>query len=111
VNCKTARGAAAFANVKVFEGVRPRYANSPKPVVPTALCIVAISGDRPVTSLGEVATTFDESRAASSRSREGQAEEKYKNRSAAAKKKLGAVKAATVQLGKVGVKLLNPYVE
>jgi large subunit ribosomal protein L13Ae len=58
VNYKTARGAAAFARIKVFEGVPPKYANAPTLVVPQALRVVAISNERPVTSLGTLATTF-----------------------------------------------------
>jgi hypothetical protein len=41
VNYKTARRAAAFAKVKIFEGVPSKYADRPKVVVPTALKAVA----------------------------------------------------------------------
>ena len=57
-NYKTARGAAAFANLKVFEGVPPKYLHAHKHVVPHALRIVTIHHERPTTSLGKIATTF-----------------------------------------------------
>lgn len=62
---------------------------------------MTISGDRPVTRLGTLATTFGLAKA----------EEKYRQQKATARRKEDAVKAATGQLGKAAAKFLNTYVE
>jgi len=57
-NYKTGRGGAAFKRLKVFEGVPARYEKAGRVVVPHALRAVALGGERSVTALGTLATTF-----------------------------------------------------
>jgi large subunit ribosomal protein L13Ae len=115
LNYKTARGAAAFARIKVFEGVPPKYADVPRVVGPTALRVVAISNERPVTSLGTLATTFGwkyggivKDLEAARIEASGKA---YKERQAKAKRLAGLTKGATGQLGKAAAKFLDTYKE
>lgn len=115
VNYKTARGAAAFANLKVFEGIPPRYQNHHTHVVPTALRIVSIHHERPTTSLGTIATTFgwkygDVVRRLEDKRKE-EAAKKYQDGKKASQDRARALEAANKKLGDAAVKFLDTYVE
>ena len=51
---KTARGAAALAHLKIFEGVPPPYDKMKRLVVPSALRVLRLSPWRKYTVLGEL---------------------------------------------------------
>ena len=112
---KTARGAQAFANLKVFEGVPPKYANSTKLVIPHALRVVSIHHERPTTSLGKLATTFGWKYGGIVESLEKQrieaANEKHKEAQAQRKAYTQALAQANKQLGEQAVKFLDTFVE
>ena len=114
-NYKTARGGAAFARLKVFEGVPAKYEKAPKQVVPHALRVVAIHHDRPVTSLGTLATTFGWKYGNVVKNLEHQrlerAKEFYNQKKENAQKRERALAAANKQLGAAAVKFLETYVE
>jgi large subunit ribosomal protein L13Ae len=115
VNYKTFRGAQAFARIKVFEGVPPKYADVPRVVVPSALRVVAISNERPVTSLGTLATTFGWKYGKIVKELETArietAAKRYKERQAKAKRAAGLAQGANKQLGAAAVKFLTTYRE
>ena len=115
INYKTTRGEKAFANLKVFEGIPEKYEGVKKLVVPSALRIVTIREDRPVTTLGKLATTFgwkygevvkdlEEKRLAKHA-------EQHKAYKAEAAKKERAIAEVNKQLGAAAVKFLETYVE
>ena len=114
-NYKTARGAAAFARLEVFEGVPVKYEKATKLVIPHALRVVAIQKERPVTSLGTVATTFGWKYGNVVKNLEAKRLEKaaeyYEQKKAEAAKKERAIAAANQQLGDAIVKFLETYVE
>ena len=114
-NYKTARGGAAFDRLKVFEGVPAKYEKAPKLVIPHALRVVAIHHDRPVTSLGKLATTFGWKYGNVVRSLEverlGRAKEFHQKQKEVAQRKERAIAAANQQLGAAAVKFLETYVE
>ena len=111
---KTTRGEKAFANLKVFEGIPEKYEGVKKLVVPSALRIVTIREDRPVTTLGKLATTFgwkygEVVKALEEKRLAKHAEHKaYK---AEAAKKERAIAEVNKQLGAAAVKFLETYVE
>ncbi|KAK8866689.1 60S ribosomal protein L13A [Tritrichomonas musculus] len=115
VNYKTARGAAAFANLKVFEGVPPKYQSAHTHVVPTALRITSIHHERPTTSLGTIATTFGWKYGAVvarlEDKRKEEAAKRYEQSKNDAKKRAQALQAANKQLGEAAVRFLDTYVE
>lgn len=114
-NYKTARGAAAFANLKVFEGVPPKYESSTKLVIPHALRVVSIHQERPTTSLGTLATTFGWKYGGIVHKLEEQRinrnNELHKEHQTGHKAYLQALAAANKQLGAQAVKFLDSYVE
>ncbi|KAH0793797.1 Rpl16ap [Histomonas meleagridis] len=115
VNYKTARGAAAFARLKVYEGIPEKYEGVKKLVVPTALRVVAIRTDRPVTTLGKISTTFGWKYGhvvkALEEKRIAKAAELHEAKKAEKEKKQRAIAAANKQLGEAAVKFLETYVE
>lgn len=115
INYKTERGAKAFANLKVYEGIPEKYETVKKLVVPTALRIVTIREDRPVTTLGKLATTFGWKYADVVKNLEAKRLEKYAEDHKAYKeqqaKKERAIAAVNKELGAAAVKFLETYVE
>jgi large subunit ribosomal protein L13Ae len=55
---KTARGAAALARVKVFEGIPPEFATVKRMVVPEALKVIRLKPYRKFCSLGRISSEF-----------------------------------------------------
>ena len=115
INYKTTRGSNAFANLKVFEGVPEKYENEKKLVVPSALRIVTIREDRPVTTLGKLATTFGWKYGEVVKNQEAKRLEKIAENHKAAKealaKKERAIAAVNKELGAAAVKFLETYIE
>jgi large subunit ribosomal protein L13Ae len=115
VNYKTARGAAAFARLKTYVGVPPKYESHAKLVIPTALRVVAISNDRPTTTLGEVATTFGWKYAGIVKKLETERIERsakdYAKRQGDKKRKAGQLAGANKKLDAKAVKFLETFVE
>lgn len=115
INYKTERGAKAFANLKVFEGIPEKYESAKKLVVPAALRIVTIREDRPVTSLGKLATTFGWKYGAVVRDLEAKRAERiaeaHKAHKEALAKRQRAVAAANKELGEAAVRFLETYTE
>ncbi|OHT11219.1 60S ribosomal protein L16 [Tritrichomonas foetus] len=114
-NYKTARGAAAFANLKVFEGVPPKYEHCAKLVVPHALRVISIHRERPTTSLGKIATTFGWKYGNIVKSleekRQARSAERYSESKKQHAQKQQALAAANKQLGAAAVKFLDEYIE
>ena len=114
-NYKTARGAAAFANLKVFEGVPDKYIHAHKHVVPHALSIVTIHHERPITSLGKIATTFGWKYGKIVEQqeviRQKESADQYQKILAQRKAHQQALKQANSKLGEQAVKFLETFVE
>ena len=115
INYKTTRGEKAFSNLKVYEGIPEKYENIKKLVVPNALRIVSIREDRPVTTLGKLATTFGWKYGEVVKDLEQKRLEKNTQKHAAQKeyiqKKNRAIAAVNKQLGDAAVKFLETYIE
>jgi large subunit ribosomal protein L13Ae len=115
VNYKTARGAAAFANLKTFVGVPTKYESHAKLVIPGALRVVAISADRPVTTLGQVATTFGWKYAGIVKKLEteriARAADGYAKRKVEKDKKAKMIAGANKRLGAGAAQFLETFVE
>jgi large subunit ribosomal protein L13Ae len=114
-NYKTGRGANAFGRLKVFEGVPPKYAHTHKLVVPQALKVVSVGRDRPVTSLGRIATTFGWKYGSVVNNLEGkrlsESGQAFQARQEGSGKKQRAIFSANQQLGAAAVKFLETYIE
>ena len=112
---RTTRGANAFANLKVFEGIPPKYQSCPRLVIPSALRIVAIHHERPVTRIGKLSTTFGWKYGEVVKNIENQRKEKaaarWKSLKAEKTKKERAIANANKQLGEKAAKFLETYVE
>ena len=92
-----------------------KYENIKKLVVPNALRIVSIREDRPVTTLGKLATTFGWKYGEVVKDLEQKRLEKNTQKHAAQKeyiqKKNRAIAAVNKQLGDAAVKFLETYIE
>lgn len=112
---KTTRGATAFSNLKVFEGIPPKYQNHPRVVIPTALRFVCLRHDRPTTTMGQLSTTFGWKYGGVVKNMEEQrkvaAAKLYESTKAMKAKKERAIANANKQLGEKAAKFLETYVE
>ncbi|EAY23390.1 hypothetical protein TVAG_070530 [Trichomonas vaginalis G3] len=112
---KTHRGAEAFENLKVFEGVPAKYVTYKRVVIPHALRCVSIHTDRPTTKLGELSTTmgwkYGKVVADLEAKRKAESAKYYEAKKAQQDKKAAAIEKANKQLGAQAVKFLETFAE
>lgn len=112
---KTNRGAAAFANLKTFEGIPAKYAVVKRVVVPEALRVVSIHTDRPTTKLGKLSTTFGWKYgnvvADLEEQRKSTSAERFAKKQQLNEKKARALEAANKALGADAVRFLETFQE